>query len=252
MMPGANARAATDPKAGANARAATDPKAGANARAATDPKAGAGPLGALARLRQTKRPTDPGERCEMCASEIPAEHAHLVDLDDRSLLCTCQACRLLFTNPGAGAGRYRAVPDRYLQVVDFSLTDSQWDALQIPVAVAFFFKNSGAGAIAAFFPGPAGATECLLPLDAWADIEAGNPVVASLEPDTEALLVRAPGGEKAECFLVPIDSCYELVGHLRRLWRGFDGGAEAHEAMDAYFARLRQRARPVTLEGHGG
>ena len=27
---------------------------------------------------------------------------------------------------------------------------------------------------------------------------------------------------------MPIDACYELVGHLRRLWRGFDGGREAH------------------------
>ncbi|HLI25182.1 MAG TPA: DUF5947 family protein, partial [Acidimicrobiales bacterium] len=189
----------------------------------------------------------------MCAAEIPSDHGHVVDLGDRSLLCTCQACRLLFTNPGAGSGRYRAVPGRYLKVADFSLTDSQWDALQIPVAVAFFFKNSGAGAIAAFFPGPAGATECLLPLDAWADVEAANPLIASLEPDTEALLVRAPGGgEDAECFLVPIDSCYELVGHLRRLWRGFDGGAEARAAMDAYFGRLRQRGRPVSRERAGG
>ena len=41
---------------------------------------------------------------------------------------------------------------------------------------------------------------------------------------------------------MPIDACYELVGHLRRLWRGFDGGREAHEAIDAFFAGLRGRA----------
>jgi hypothetical protein len=50
------------------------------------------------------------------------------------------------------------------------------------------------------------------------------------------------GGEGAECFLVPIDVCYELVGHMRRLWRGFDGGQEAHEALDAFFERVRARA----------
>lgn len=27
-----------------------------------------------------------------------------------------------------------------------------------------------------------------------------------------------------EGYIVPIDACYELVGHLRRLWRGFGGG----------------------------
>jgi hypothetical protein len=43
---------------------------------------------------------------------------------------------------------------------------------------------------------------------------------------------------------VPIDACYELVGHLRQLWRGFDGGREAHEAMGAFFGRVRARSRP--------
>ena len=43
--------------------------------------------------------------------------------------------------------------------------------------------------------------------------------------------------------MVPIDACYELVGHLRRLWRGFDGGSEAREALEQFFADLRGRAR---------
>jgi hypothetical protein len=209
-----------------------------------------GPLAPLARLRQS--PAAPGvpARCEMCAAAIPDEHGHLVDLDARSLVCACRACHLLFTPAGAGRGRYRAVPARYLAVTDFSLTAPQWEALAIPVAVAFFFRNTSAGAVAAFFPSPAGATECLLPLDAWAEVEAANPVVASVEADVEAVLVRtAGGGGAAECFVVPIDSCYELVGHLRRLWRGFDGGRDAHQAMAAYFDHLRRRARPVSRDG---
>ena len=52
-------------------------------------------------------------------------------------------------------------------------------------------------------------------------------------------------GTTAECFLVPIDACYELVGELRRLWRGFDGGSEAHAALDAFFERVRAKARPL-------
>jgi hypothetical protein len=40
----------------------------------------------------------------------------------------------------------------------------------------------------------------------------------------------------------PIDACYELVGEVRRLWKGFDGGTEARSAIDAVFARLAERA----------
>jgi hypothetical protein len=42
---------------------------------------------------------------------------------------------------------------------------------------------------------------------------------------------------------VPIDACYELVGHLRRLWRGFDGGTEANRQLDEFFDDLRARAQ---------
>jgi hypothetical protein len=101
--------------------------------------------------------------------------------------------------------------------------------------------------VAALYPGPAGATESLLPVDAWQDVTGGHPTLGSIEPDVEAVLVRTEhGGESgAECFLVPIDACYELVGHLRRLWRGFDGGSEANDALDAFFDRVRGRAVPA-------
>jgi hypothetical protein len=211
------------------------------------PGARAGPLDVLARIRRPAPVAAPGERCEMCAEPIPSEHSHVVDVHDRNLVCTCRACYLLFTNRGAGAGRYRIVPERYRTVIDFELTPSQWSSLQIPVAVAFFFDNSALGATAAFFPSPAGATECLLPLDTWREVEAANPILDSLEPDVEAALIRTEGDASTgvECFLVPIDSCYELVGQLRSLWRGFDGGREVHEAMAGYFDRLRGRGKPV-------
>jgi hypothetical protein len=55
----------------------------------------------------------------------------------------------------------------------------------------------------------------------------------------------------AECYLVPIDVCYELVGELRRLWKGFDGGTEAHAALEAFFDRVRERARPTRAAAGG-
>jgi hypothetical protein len=208
------------------------------------------PLRVLGRIRRS-RPGDrprPGERCEMCATAIPDEHDHVVDLEARGLLCACRGCYLLFTPDGAGGARYRAVPDRVLSFPEFSLSPGQWDGLQIPVGVAFFFTNSTLGRVAAFYPSPAGATESLLSLEAWDDVVAANPGLATLRPDVEAVLVRADGGS-TECFLVPIDACYELVGQLRQLWRGFDGGQEAHDALERFFDRVRTRACPIGPAG---
>jgi hypothetical protein len=180
----------------------------------------------------------------MCAEPIGDGHSHVVNLDSRQIMCTCRACWLLFTHQGAAGGRYRAVPDRYLHDPDFRLGEGAWEALQIPVRVAFFFDNSDLGRVAAFYPSPAGATESLLPLEAWADVVAANPALTDLAPDVEALLVRR-AGEGFECFLVPIDACYELVGLVRMHWKGFDGGQEAWEAIDGFFDAVRERSRGV-------
>jgi hypothetical protein len=204
------------------------------------------PLGVLRRVRESPLTTpkpQPGERCELCGETISEEHNHLVDLQARTLMCACRGCYLLFTPEGAGGHHFKAVPDRYLAFTDVHLTPSQWDALQIPVSVAFFFVNSTIDRVAAFYPSPAGATESLLSLDVWDDLVGANPELATLLPDVEAILVRTDRGTKeVEVYLVPIDACYELVGHLRRLWQGFDGGTEAHEALELFFFGVRDRA----------
>ncbi len=201
----------------------------------------------LSRIREQRADAAPrpGERCEMCAEPIPDFHGHVVDLEVRSLMCTCRGCYLLFTPDGAGGSRFRAVPDRYLAFPDFELPPAQWDALQIPVSVAFFFVNSSLDRVAAFYPSPAGATESLLALETWDEIVAANPALATLLPDVEAFLVRTNprGNTPPECYLVPIDACYELVGHLRMLWRGFDGGREANDALEVFFDNVRKKAR---------
>jgi Family of unknown function (DUF5947) len=223
-------------------------------RASPSPRPGGdavgGALAVLQRIRQPRpRPAQAdqpaGERCELCGEAISDEHGHLVDLQVRNLMCACRGCYLLFTSDGAGGTHFRAVPDRYLTFPDFRLSPAQWDSLQIPVGVAFFFLNSTLGRVAAFYPGPAGATESELPLDTWGEVVAANRELATMQADVEAFLVRSDRNRSGatECFLVPIDACYELVGHLRRLWRGFDGGRDAHEAMDAFFARVGARAR---------
>ena len=141
--------------------------------------------------------TPPGERCELCATPIPDDHDHVVDLEQRSLQCTCRGLLPVVHAGGAGGSRYRAVPDRFLSFPDFALSPGQWDSLQIPVSVAFFFLNSTTERVAAFYPGPAGATESLLSFDTWDEVVAANPGLAALLPDVEAFLVRTASGAGA-------------------------------------------------------
>jgi Family of unknown function (DUF5947) len=204
----------------------------------------------------------PDEKCEFCATAIPAEHGHVADLDASTLMCACRACYLLFTHSGAGQARqpgqdrqfgrarYRAVPDRYRSDRGHPLTPAEWDALEIPVGLAFFLRSSPSGDTTAFYPSPAGATECRLDLDAWGRIAAAHPLLAAAAPDVEAILISR--GERdqhgVETFLVPIDACYELAGRMRLLWRGFDGGAEARESIATFLDRVRQRSRDLSQE----
>ncbi|MEY2568480.1 MAG: hypothetical protein QOE35_3009 [Actinomycetota bacterium] len=185
------------------------------------------------------------EKCELCTAPIGSEHGHLVDVEARSLQCACRACWLLFTHEGAAQGRFRTVPDRYLHDPGLQLTDAEWDSLQVPVGMAFFFRQSDLDGPVAFYPSPAGATESLLPLETWGDLAARTPLVQTLEPDVEALLVRRRDDGTYQCHLVPVDACYELVGRVRMTWKGFDGGAEAWAAIDAFFDAITDRSRSV-------
>ena len=203
------------------------------------------PLGALRRITRSRPAPVTEERCDMCAAPVGAAHQHVVDLDSRAMMCACRPCYLLFAD-GAARQRYRAVPERFLSFAGAAVDDRAWDELQIPVGLAFLFRNSTQDRMVAFYPGPAGATESELPLHTWDRMVARVPELAVLRPDVEALLVRRSAGD---CHLVPIDACYELVGRLRTVWRGFDGGTEARDTVDGFFARVRARSRPAVPGG---
>lgn len=196
----------------------------------------------------TRRPPPPGERCELCGEPLPDEHRHLVDTTRRSLKCSCPPCHLLFTRPGAGQGRFRAVPDRYLTDPTFTLDGDGWNRLQIPVGLAFFFRNSALDRFAAFYPSPAGATESELDPATWDTVIGTSRLAGLLQDDVEALLLHAERGKPATCTLVPIDVCYELVGRMRLHWKGFDGGAEARADIAEFFGRVESRVRPLPAE----
>lgn len=200
-------------------------------------------MAAPPRLLQILRrpPADPAGRCDVCGGEILEAHDHLVDLRARALRCACRACYLLFTHEGAGGGRLRAVPQRYVHVPDLGSAGDPLDTLDLPIGLAFFFRSSVNGRVGAFYPGPAGATESELPLDAWQALAAAVPVLASMATDVEALIVRRRDS-RTDAFIVPIDVSYELVGRIRVHWRGLGGGDEASGAIDDFFARVAERA----------
>jgi hypothetical protein len=191
-------------------------------------------------LRRFARKRSEAETCELCGAELGADHPHLIEPARRKLACACEACAILFS--GRGAGKYRRVSRRVRSLQDFRLDDAQWDALAIPIGLAFFFYSSPVDKVVAFYPSPAGATESLLSLATWSDLAAANPVLNEMEPDVEALLVNRvgqPGGSApSSYYLAPIDACYRLVGVIRANWRGFSGGSETWEEIGRFFAGL--------------
>ena len=209
------------------------------------------PFDVLRQFARKREMRPPVEQCELCSAEIPAEHRHLLEFSRRTLICVCIPCSILFSDPGAGQGKYRLVPARFLKLSDFQMTDEQWDDLMIPVNMVYLFRNTAAQRVMAFYPSPAGAMESTLALEGWDVLVSSNPILHDLEPDVEALLinrVKNRGGEHyREHYIVPIDVCYELVGLIRLKWKGLSGGEEVWKAIEEFFARLRGRA--VTVDG---
>lgn len=198
------------------------------------------PLAALRRfVRASPLPIRATHHCELCGEPIGREHRHLLELRQRRLLCACNACALLFEQEGAGAGTYRTVPDRYLVLRDFVMTDGEWDELMIPVNMAFLVRSSGT--VSAYYPGPAGATESLLSLRQWETLTRNNVPLQGMDDDVEALLIQRVRGARAY-YIVPIDACYQLVGLIRSTWRGFSGGETAWQAIETFFASIQARA----------
>jgi hypothetical protein len=172
----------------------------------------------------------------MCGAGLIGQHQHLIDPASRRLVCSCDACAVLFFQ--SGETKYKRVPRRVRFLVDFQLTDAQWDSLLIPIGLAFFVENSVENRVLALYPSPAGSTESMLSLESWWDIVQENPVLTEVESDVEALLVnRLDHG--AEYYIAPIDKCYQLVGLIRSNWHGLSGGTEVWDKIRDFFIELK-------------
>ncbi len=158
---------------------------------------------------------------------------------------------------GTTNAKYKRVPRDIRLLPDFRITDAEWDALLIPINLAFFFQKSSDAKVTVMYPSPAGATESLLPLEAWTGVLDANPLLRNLEPDVEALLVNRVGHARSnassEYYIAPIDVCYKLVGLIRMHWHGLSGGTEVWQEIAKFFADLRSKAiRPEARVSHTG
>src|SRR5579864_6492602 len=89
-------------------------------------------------LRQfARRERRPVERCELCSLELRPDHPHLIELAQRRLVCTCEACAILFSGQGV---KFKRLPRRVSALPDFTLSDAKWDSLMVPINMAFFFR----------------------------------------------------------------------------------------------------------------
>lgn len=171
--------------------------------------------------------------------QLGPEHRHLLETSTRKIVCACDACAIRFE--GVLEGRFKIIPRDARPLPEFKMSDAEWESLSLPISLAFFFYNTPNQKMVALYPSPAGATESLLPLTAWASLVRQNSILDEMQADVEALLVNRVG-DKRDYFLAPIDKCFELVGTIRMRWRGLSGGEEVWRAIDEFFARLKENA----------
>ncbi len=187
--------------------------------------------------------TSATERCDLCGEELSEAHAHLFDTNERTVLCACAVCALLFPQRADAGGRYRFIPETSTYLPDLVFDELTWNALEIPVHVAYFVRSPQTGGVVAYYPSPVGAVESLLKLDAWQEVEQRNPALGKLVADTQALLVNGMDGF-AEGWIVGIDVCYRLIAVMRMHWRGLRGGDGVRAELKRFFDELRSSSTP--------
>jgi hypothetical protein len=198
-------------------------------------------------LKQFTRKKPAAERCELCSAALGPVHQHLLDPKKREIVCSCDGCAILFC--GQAGAHFLRVPRRIRELVDFQMPELQWEALMIPINLAFFYRDSAEGKVRAMYPSPAGAIESLLSLESWSEIAAAHPVLQTMEPDVETFLVNRVS-TPAQHYIVPVDECYRLVGLIRMHWRGLSGGTDVWKEIHQFFMDLKSRSVEVREAAH--
>jgi hypothetical protein len=224
-----------------DALAAARRRAETVARMRTLAQSGAGPRPAsVAGLPSS----GPQERCDICGTTLPDEHRHLLHLEERRIVCSCEACWALHS----GDPEYRPSGMRTLWLDSFECSEELWGMLGIPIGLAFFMRSSISDGVVAFYPSPAGATESELGLEAWEALVQANPVLDQLDPDAEALIINRLA-DPAQYVIAPIDVSYALVGLIKSRWEGISGGDALESAVPEFFEAIRARATRARAAG---
>jgi hypothetical protein len=183
------------------------------------------------------RREDPGaERCDLCSTTIPDDHRHMLNIEERRIVCTCESCWAL----RSGDPEYQPVGSRIVWLPELDMPDEVWAGFQIPIGLAFFMYSTTSECIVAMYPSPAGATESELHFDTWNRLLERNPEFR-LDPDTEGLIANRLADPPVYA-IAPIDRCYELTGAIKANWDGISGGTGVEEAVARFFDDLRAKA----------
>jgi hypothetical protein len=196
-------------------------------------------MAALKRLQMRQMPEGPEPieaYCDLCATSMPEDHRHLLQMEDRALMCVCESCYALHS----GEVKYRPTGSRVVWLDGFGMPDELWARFGIPIGLAFFLLRT-AGNVVALYPSPAGATESELELAAWADLVRRNPELEDLDSESEVLIVDRLA-KPPRYAIAPTDDAYRLVGLIKANWEGISGGPGVKQAVDDFFDELRERA----------
>lgn len=177
------------------------------------------------------------EVCDLCGIGIGPDHRHLLQLAERRIVCSCEACWAM----RSGEGDYRPTGNRTLWLAGLELPDDLWATFQIPIGLAFFMHSTITGCVVAMYPSPGGATESELHFDSWSRMCELNPVLRGLETDIEGLVVNRLSDPPAYA-IAPIDRCYALTGAIKANWEGISGGPGVEQAVTQFFTELRSKA----------
>jgi hypothetical protein len=176
------------------------------------------------------------ERCDLCSTTIPEDHRHMIHIDERRIVCTCESCWAL----RSGDAEYRPVGSRIVWLPEMDMPDDIWAGFQIPIGLSFFMYSTTSECVVAMYPSPAGATESELHFDTWNRLLELNPELR-LEPDIEGLIANRLADPPIYA-IAPIDRCYELTGAIKANWSGISGGEGVEEAVARFFDDLQAKA----------
>jgi hypothetical protein len=196
-------------------------------------------VSALRRLQMRQMPDGPQPieaQCDLCGTSMPEDHRHLLQLDERSIVCVCESCWAL----RSGDAEFRPVGSRVIWLDSLDLPDDLWARFHIPIGLAFFMRTGGG--VVAFYPSPVGATESEIDAGVFAELCERNPRLNELDVDAEVLIVDRLG-EARRSAIAPTDQAYKLVGLVKTNWQGISGGPALAGAVDGFFEELREQAK---------